>query len=36
MNVVVGFAPLKRAEFIVLTISINAGRQKGGRGQRHS
>ena len=28
MNVVVGFAPLRRAEFVVLTISIKAGRPK--------
>jgi uncharacterized protein len=36
VNVVVGFAPLKRAEFIVLTISIKAGRRKRRRRQRHS
>ena len=36
VNVVVGFAPLKRAEFIVLTISIKAARRKRRRRQRHS
>ena len=30
VNVVIGFAPLKPAEFIILTISTKAGRQKNG------
>jgi Bacteriophage tail sheath protein len=36
VNVVIGFAPLKPAEFIILTISTKAGRRKRKRRQRHS
>jgi Bacteriophage tail sheath protein len=36
VNVVIGFAPLKPAEFIILTISTKAGRRKRRRRQRHS
>lgn len=36
VNVVVGFAPLKPAEFILLTISIKAQKRKRKRRKRHS